>query len=178
LSCGSRKSTIAGRWLILDADQIQSNRRRCGACRRARACVQNLQHVGRFNRALACEHECAYQISHHMVQKSISTHGVYELIALSFPLGTENAPHVRDFFVASAFGIDCRERGEIMLAHNRGRCQLHRSFLEWVRVMPNVACQKGWADRAPIHPITIALGPCRLARMKFWGHLCSVKYTN
>src|SRR5262249_42329537 len=106
------------------------------------------------------------------MEEAVAADAVEQLISLSRELGAIDGAHVVYFLtVPAALRVDGGKRGEVMLALH-GSCRSSHAFLiQGIRMVVNVAGQKGRTDFAAKDSIVIALGPGGFAGMKFRRHL-------
>jgi hypothetical protein len=134
--------------------------------------------------AFADHEKCSDQVAHHVVEKSIAANGIDKFIGVALPLGMKDGSNVvgfkssicrkvyligcKNFF--AFFWVDGGEAGEVMLTLDESGGLDHARFVEWVRMVVNVARLEWRANCSSIDVVAVSFGDNRAARMEFRRH--------
>src|SRR6185369_5437657 len=94
--------------LILYLHQPKTGGRRGRSCRRTVFSLEDSPHIVWRPGSFADEQECPHQVSHHVVQESVSGDGVGDLIAFVAPRRFENGAHI-GCMPGHDIGLRCRK---------------------------------------------------------------------
>src|SRR5437899_467259 len=105
-----------------------------------------------------------------MVKETVAAYFVDQFCLLAPPLRGKNIPDIAScagacpyqrrrvcFVVEALLRVYGRKRSEIILAFDQGCGLPHGIFIQRVRIVPDVVCEKWRADRFTVNPVTISL---------------------
>src|SRR5207247_6882086 len=128
---------------------------------RAVTSIENSGYIGRLQSSFTYQYECTYQISYHVVQKTIAAYLINKFYSFSSPFRAKDLSHIAEF-CSIPLRVHCGKRREIMFTQNQSRRFFHRVLIKRIWIMPHISGQERRTNPASINPISVLLYLSRL----------------